>query len=66
MSAKATSIWTILLGLGLILMSIYTINNYSKDPTSTTFKKIVVDVFGLVFIVGGIAAIWTSSKALAA
>lgn len=66
MSAKANSVWAIVLGLGLILMSIYTINNYSKDPTNTTFKKIVVDVFGVIFIIGGIASIWAGSKALAA
>lgn len=63
---KANSIWTIVLGLGLILGFIYVINNYSQDPTRTTFKKIVVDVFSVIFIIGGAMMVWQGGKSLAA
>lgn len=64
MTPKATSISAIVLSLGLIGFSVYTINNFSKDPTNSTVSKIVVDLFGVLFILGAIGSIWMVSKTL--
>lgn len=61
---KRNSILAIVLSLGLIGFSVYTINSYSKDDANSTVSKIIVDLFGAVFIIGAIAAIWTAGKAL--
>lgn len=66
MSAKSQSIWTIILAAGLIFFSVYTINNFSKDASKSTFSKIVVDVLGVFFVIAGIGAIVVSAKQLSA
>lgn len=61
---KRNSILAIVLALGLIGFSAYTINSYSKDDSNSTVSKIIVDLFGVIFIIGAIGAIWTAGKAL--
>lgn len=61
---KRNSILAIVLALGLIGFSIYTINSYSKDDSNSTVSKIIVDLFGAIFIIGALGAIWTAGKAL--
>jgi cytochrome bd-type quinol oxidase subunit 1 len=63
---KAQSIWVMVIGLGLIIMSVYTINTYNKDQSKSATSKIVVDIFAVLFIIGGISAIWAGGKSLAA
>lgn len=63
---KHNSILAIILGLGLIGFSAYTINNYGKDPVNSTTSKIIVDILGAIFIIGAIGAVWTAGKALTA
>lgn len=55
---------SLLFAIALIVMSVYTINTFSKDPTKSTTSKIVVDVFAALFIIGGIVAGIGSIKAL--
>lgn len=62
---KRNSILAIVLSLGLIGFSVYTINSYSRDDSNSTVKKIIVDLFGAIFIIGAIGAVWTAGKALA-
>lgn len=63
---KRNSILAIVLALGLIGFSVYTINNYSRNPLNSTVSKIIVDLFGAIFIIGAVGAIWTAGKALSA
>ncbi|MCC6721746.1 MAG: hypothetical protein IT243_06045 [Bacteroidia bacterium] len=64
MTTKSKSIWAIIIGIALIAMSIYTINTYSKNSSATTFSKIMVDIFALLFILMGSGAIWISVSQL--
>lgn len=61
---KRNSILAIILSLGLIGFSIYTISAYNKDETNSTVSKVIIDLFGAIFIIGAIGAIWTAGKAL--
>lgn len=62
---KRNSIFAIVLALGLIGFSIYTISAYNKDETNSTVSKVIVDLFGAIFIIGALGAIWTAGMALA-
>lgn len=61
---RANTIFSIILSLGLIVMSIYTINTYSKRADATTTKKIVVGIFAVLFIIGGALGAYRSFKTL--
>lgn len=61
---KKNSILAIVLALGLIGFSAYTISSYNRDETNGTVSKIIVDLLGAIFIIGAIGALWTASKAL--
>lgn len=62
---KTNSWLAIVLALGLIGFSVYTISAYNKDASNSTVSKVIVDLLGAVFIIGAIGAIWRAGKALA-
>lgn len=62
MGNTGKSIVGIILALGLIGFSVYTINTYNKDQTKSSFSKIIVDVLGVIFIIGAIGGIWHAAK----
>lgn len=60
---KTNAILAIILAVGLIGFSVFTINNYNKGTAKPT-SKIIVDILGVVFIIGAVAGIWRAFKAL--
>lgn len=60
---KTTSILAIILSVGLIGFSVYTINHYSKSSNPQT-SKIVVWILGVIFILSAIAGIWSGIRTL--
>lgn len=64
MGNTGKSIVGIILALGLIGFVIYGINNFSKDPSKSTFSKIVVDIIGVLLVIGGIAGIFHAAKVI--
>lgn len=60
---KTNAILGIILSIGLIGFSVYTINNVNKGTASAT-NKIIVDILGVIFIIGAVGGIWQGFKAL--
>lgn len=60
---KTNAIFAIILGIALIIMSADKINSINKTAASDV-TKIVWDILGVLFILGGLGAIWRGFKAL--
>lgn len=66
MTTRTKSIWAIVMGAAAIFFAVYTINSYNKKLDASATSKIIVDVFGVLFVIGAIGAIWHGAKSLSA